>query len=48
MQQRLAIRVRNDEVDALKLGFDHVVDSIAACATDAKHLADDKGSRRSA
>src|SRR5690606_14250284 len=34
--QGLGIRVGNDEVDALEASGDHVVDSVAAAATDAE------------
>jgi hypothetical protein len=35
--QRLRVGVGDDEIDALKLLFDHVVDRIAACAADTEH-----------
>ena len=35
-RQRLRVGVGDDEIDALQPGSDHVVDGIAACATDAE------------
>jgi len=35
--QRLGIRVGDDELGALKAGFDHVVDGVTARAADAKN-----------
>src|SRR5690606_23527902 len=36
--QRLRVRIRADEVDALDTAIDHVADGIAATTTDADHL----------
>jgi hypothetical protein len=36
-RQRLSIGIGDDELDALQVGFDHVVDGIAAGAAHAEH-----------
>ncbi|GFZ89572.1 hypothetical protein GCM10011497_18820 [Elstera cyanobacteriorum] len=33
MRQRLIIRIGHNEFDALKIGADHIVNGITACAT---------------
>ena len=35
--QRLGVRIGDDELDAFQVGLDHVVDGVAARATDTEH-----------